>query len=162
MISAGECSSDSSSSCYLGFNWGCLHLKWQEIKTFGKRATRPLTRPEKQKHAHTYCGWLEQHWERVLRPWGKGRKRQKKQHLFDSIDVLLCRSLVGFNHIKRVCYRRVVNAPIYFSACNIDSTPSSQQQPSLSRSQSVAYINVHLCIYITLPRHLFSPAVLEQ
>lgn len=83
-------------------------------------------------------------------------KRQKEQHSFNlRLRMQTSFTLMGFNHIKSVLLSEC-HPEQPFSASNTDSTPTTvniSRSPSLS--DSVAYIIVHLCIYITLPRQLF-------
>lgn len=61
---------------------------------------------------------------------------------------------MGFSHIKSVFYPRVIHAPKQpFSAFNTDITPTTAGIRLLR--QSVAYVIVHFCMYITLPHKLF-------
>lgn len=63
-------------------------------------------------------------------------------------------TVMGFSHIKSVFYPRVIHAPKQpFSAFNTDITPTTAGIRLLR--QSVAYVIVHFCMYITLPHKLF-------
>lgn len=89
----------------------------------------------------------------------KGEKRQKEQHLFNSMYALVCRcpSLYWIQSYKKCLLFQVtiIHPKQRFNASNTDSEPTSHHQPSPTLTQSVAYIIVHLCIYITLPHQLF-------
>lgn len=65
-------------------------------------------------------------------------------------------TLLGFNHIKSLlsegclCTQNSLSVLVIQTVHRLQSTSAA-----LSLTQSVAYIIVHLCIYITLPRQLF-------
>lgn len=65
-------------------------LKLRCLQQETHKETKPVNNPFTLTNTHTNYGWLAQHGKGVLRPWLMGR-RQKEQHLFNVMYVLVCR-----------------------------------------------------------------------